>query len=360
MELTRDQETALRGLSSFMTNNQRMFKVVGLSGTGKTFIVSEFYKNSEHDDMVFLAPTGRAAANLAIRGVPAVTVHSFMYNLESAEGKDLKFVLKDKFENIPRVIFVEEASMVNKVMRNDIMSLETKVVWVGDPGQLPPIGEDPKVLSRPDVYLREVVRQAEGNPIIKLSNMVYNGGQIKQGNYDNKVMVGSRHDIKLSSILSADQVIVATNQERKRINDEVRDHYKRYDRLPVVGDKLVCTRNLWNTNVGGVPIINGMLGYCEKIRMRTSDTALIQFRPEFTSESVVLEMDCLPFIGRYRGGKSDLATFDFGYAITCHKAQGSEWDKVIVIRDMNIPNVSERSWLYTAMTRAKEKLILGV
>ena len=361
MEYTKGQRLAMKEIIEWLGTDSKVFRLAGLSGTGKTFVLSEIYRLfNKPEDIVFLAPTGRAAANLSMRGVPAVTIHSFIYNLDQTSQAKLKFDLKESIPENVSIIVVDESSMLTIDMYNDILSFGKKTIFCGDPGQLPAIGVDSHCLRNADITLTEIVRQAKDNPIVSLAVGLYNGERLKYGTFGGSVAIGSRDGVGIGTMLRADQIIVATNQERQRINKLIRDYHKRFDPIPEPGDKLVCTRNIWNTTVGGVPIINGMIGYCEKIRMRSLDTALIQFRPEHTTESVVLEMDCLPFIGRHRKVMTDLAQFDFGNAITLHKAQGSEWNNVLVVRDTVLPKVPEKVWLYTAMTRAKEKLVLAV
>lgn len=361
-ELTKGQEDMYKALSGFYNNDVEFkgineLKLFGLAGTGKTWVMAYWWHDlGEPSDVVFIAPTGRASANLYMKGVPCKTVHAFAYDLDMNGKEKLEFKLKDEIEECEYIV-VEEASMCGDKMVDDLRSFGKKIVWVGDPGQMPPVGyRESKVMRDPDVFMMEVVRQKRDNPILMVANSIYKGEPIKYGSYGKSMMVTKKYTMSLDTLMKADQVITASNKERHSINNMVRRESMRYDAIPMVGDKLLCTKNKWSCYVGGVPLINGMLGECRKIKVRGNDTALIMFKPEFTEENIVVEADLLPFYGRSRAGISDLATFDFGYAITLHKAQGSEWSKIAVRRDIVLPGIKEKNWLYTAITRAVDKL----
>lgn len=348
----------------------KTLRLTGLAGTGKTFVLSyvrQFLTPSE--GVVYVAPTGRAANQLTLKGSPATTIHKLAYKLQNIQREPnkppiLTFRLRDELPEYIWLVVVDEASMVNEKMYRDLMSFGVKILFCGDAGQLPPVDKSNSgfsVLKRPELILTEIVRQALDNPIITLANDIYNGGGLKIGNHGGKVRITSSNKITDKHILNTDQILVWTNEARSRTNRQARELYGRFGNTPVVGDKLVCLKNAWETFVAsGINLVNGVIGYCDEILAKTEDSMDIMFRADFVDEAIEVSVDLSVFKGRMPSPFSKNVPFDFGYAVTVHKAQGSEWDSVLVFVPGSISGSFKRQWLYTAMTRAKDKLVIGL
>ena len=161
--------------------------------------------------------------------------------------------------------------------------------------------------------------------------------------------------------------------------------------LPAEGEKLVCTLNDWGKTLderGYCHLVNGIIGTCSDVRGQLDGLGLLDFKPDFLPDT----LEELPFDtgiftqGRYHHGYGNKACllsngllvhesnsemlrrfkvrredtidrFEFAYAVTCHKAQGSEYDNVVVIDESHVFE-NRSAWLYTAVTRAKKKLTI--
>ena len=193
--------------------------------------------------------------------------------------------------------------------------------------------------------------------------------------------------------LSADQIIVGTNRTRALVNRDVRAFYGiSPDRvLPEEGEKIICTLNDWSKPLdekGDFHLVNGIIGRCFRVREQLDGLGQLDFQPDFLTERIEdLPFDTGIFVrGQYYHGYGNRACllsngvlvhegnhellrrfkvrredtvcrFEFAYAVTCHKAQGSEYDFVVVIDESGYFE-DGREWLYTAVTRAKKRLVI--
>ena len=228
------------------------------------------------------------------------------------------------------------------------------------------------------------MRQAQESEIIRLTIDIREGKglQLFKGN---EVQVIDQKDIVGGMYGWADQIIVAKNATRRNINSRMRTmHFGVEDETPVEGDKIICLRNSWDTiTEAGDVLVNGTIGTISSIHYNQHHPFLkpqmiANFLPDDYTE---IEADCAPIDLRFRNLNIDYKllttgeetvtaknfrrfpkefrplTFDYGYCITCHKAQGSEYDKVLVFEEFLKGGDHDR-WLYTAATRAKEKLVI--
>jgi exodeoxyribonuclease V len=241
---------------------KQVFVLAGYAGTGKTFLIDYIVEHTlglSKEEVAFCTPTGKASSVLIQRGRLASTVHRLIYNAEEEEyeatvagqlvrSHRIKFVKKNKIPGY-KLIVLDEVSMVDSVMMEDLLSFGVPVLASGDIGQLPPVNGENKLIKNPDYVLKEIVRQSLDNPIIKLATMARNGIPIPYGNYGHvlvldKRSLGDGHIKKL--LLTADQVICGTNNTRRQLNDQIRA-YKGIDTvkdpLPIPGDKVICTVN---------------------------------------------------------------------------------------------------------------------
>lgn len=411
--LTSDQEKAKSLIKEwfFNTDNQ-VFVLSGYAGTGKTFLIDYVVREVLHlkagDEAVFVSPTGKAAANLVKNGTVAGTVHSLIYmrdgdefdvdeNGEIIEKQALSFIKRDKIDERIRLIIIDEASMVNETVLYDLLSFNVKCLFSGDGAQLPPVNGACPLLGNADYTLTQIVRQAKDNPIIQVATMAREGKRIPYGNYGDKVCVIGRNALSPAErkrlFLKADQIICGRNKTRNSLNAEIRGYkgISPEEELPIEGEKLICTLNDWEKPLDKDErfyLVNGIIGTAKEIVPSFDDLATMEFTADFLEESVKVSFDTGIFTkGEYTHLYGDRAVtlsdgtvvhesnfqllrklravseevicrFEFAYAVTCHKAQGSEFNFVIVFDESWVFEEERDRWLYTAITRAKEKLLI--
>lgn len=411
--LTRDQENAKNLIAEWFFNTQnQVFVLSGYAGTGKTFLIDYLVKEvlclTAGKEVVFVSPTGKAAANLLKRGTPAGTVHSLIYMLDidafdvDENGEvifrdEMHFVKREEIDEKIQLIIIDEASMVNKEMLQDLLSFGVKCLFCGDEAQLPPVNGTCDLLENADCRLTEIVRQAADNPIVQLATMAREGRMIPYGNYGDKVCVIGRELLRGEKrkrlLLEADQILCGRNRTRMQLNREVRA-YKGIalnELLPTDGEKVICTLNDWEKPLDEhkrFHLVNGIIGTASNVEEYFDDIGSMEFTADFLNNSVKVPFDMGIFTKdkySYTYGRravtlvdgtiiSDdndelrrkvriveeepICRFEFAYAVTCHKAQGSEFDFVIVFDESWVFGEERNRWLYTAITRAKEKLLI--
>ena len=408
--LTADQQEAAALIEAWYHHlNTQIFVLCGYAGTGKTFLVDYVVRALglvAGESAAFVAPTGKAASVLIQSGVPATTVHSLIYTREEDIEVDengeviseqfLRFVKKESIDSKIKLIVLDETSMVSDDVLRDLLSFGVKCLCCGDPAQLPPVGGSNTLLSTPVITLKEIVRQERDNPIVRLAARVRAGERPAYGE-DGCVSVIPRRaldaDARRALFTQADQIIVGTNRTRAMINREVRAiRGIAPDRvLPQDGEKIICTLNDWSKPLderGDFHLVNGIIGRCYRVREQLDGLGQLDFQPDFLAERVEdLPFDTGVFVrGQYYHGYGNRAClltngilvhennremlrrfkvrredtvcrFEFAYAVTCHKAQGSEYDFVVVIDESGYFE-DGKEWLYTAVTRAKKRLVI--
>jgi exodeoxyribonuclease-5 len=282
---------------------------------------------------------------------------------------------------------VDEISMLPKEMWELLLSHDIHVIALGDPGQLPPIGEPNGVLDKPHIFLDEIMRQAQESEIIRLT-MDIRAGKPLELYKGNEVQIVSPGDLVTGMYTWADQVIVATNTTRRRVNNIMREMIHNVDSTePIVGDKVICLRNYWDTiNEAGDCLVNGSIGYIKELKVEPSFHPYMNYNlsANFLTENYTdldvesslldpmfynLNMDYkLLTEGEPTVNKDNFRKFppalrpleyDYGYAITCWKSQGSEYDKVLLFEEgFPFSREDHIKYLYTGATRAAEKLVI--
>lgn len=283
----------------------------------------------------------------------------------------------EAFRNI-KLVVVDEASMPNAEIINDLMALDIPVLFVGDHGQLQPIGEKSWVYERlkfsPDFALTKIRRQAEGNPVIWLSKLAREGKPIPFGMFEKKVAVIEKQNLQKynKSLVNADIVICGMNATRHALNQKIRRLRGINTTMPVNGDKIICVQNDWHKVCGNYPLVNGMIGFISNLRDDYDDTfCRFTFTPDFTDESVEVRALKAQLLGEkvetklLRDKNDPIDQFNYGQAITCHKSQGSQWGNVLIVNE-TFKNCEPNEhgynpeWLYTGVTRAENASILAI
>ena len=227
------------------------------------------------------------------------------------------------------------------------------------PAQLPPIsGGGFFTEHEPDVLLTEIHRQARDNPIIRLALDVREGREFMRGDYGTAQVIG-KEDVTQDLVLAADQVLVGTNRTRKRYNQRLRELKGFIADYPQAGDKLVCLRN--DPAKG---LLNGSLW---KVMTSSRETVkpginLLVSPEEDDPDRGVAKIKLLK--AAFEDPDADIPwqqkkrfdDFDYGYALTVHKAQGSQWNNIVLFDESCAFKETRQRWLYTAITRAAERL----
>jgi exodeoxyribonuclease-5 len=367
------QITALNNIDRWLNSADPApwFYLAGYAGTGKTTLAKEIARRAG-GKVVFGAFTGKAAAVMRAKGCESAdTIDHLIYqpklrvwcthaepcgNPRACECRYRreKHVGRERNSNSvaadARLVIIDECSMVDEEMALGLLSYGTPVLVLGDPAQLPAINGRGYFTNRePDVMLTDVHRQAFGNPIIDLATRVRNGKPCCLGQYGDSAVVTN---ISIAAMLEEhEQVIVGTHVLRHALNEECRRYLGFKSELPYVGERLLCLRN--NRYLG---LHNGTLWtVVASGRVDRGFINLIVADDDGQEVEVNAPIDGFTLT---EGSGTDLPghPFTFGYAITCHKAQGSQWDSVCVVDESRAFRSNRWRWLYTAITRAAERV----
>ena len=399
-ELTSDQKNADSLIKDWYYNSTRqVFVLAGYAGTGKStllkYSITETLGLIPDQSVAFVTSTGKAATVLIRQGISATTLHRLIYQSITQEteievnGKKIKieklsFKRRENIEKSIKLIVLDEASMVSDDVMYALLQFGVKMIICGDNAQLPPVEGLNTYLKEPDFTLRQIVRQQLDNPIIKLSQMAREGIYIPYGRYGDSVSVLNKRfftgEKRRHCLTTADQIICGINKTRTAINNEIRSMLNRGP-FPESGDKLICTLNNWEQFIDSdfrFNLVNGIIGTVyNPFYDSSTGIGFMQFKVDFLDE---LCPEALPFDtgiftdGRYiykhgdyfasydedgePSGAYTLNRFEYGYCISCHKAQGSEFDNTVIFDESYAFKEDRNRWLYTAITRTKKKLLL--
>lgn len=397
LKLTDEQQHISDAIMEFIfcPPSSQYMAVAGYAGTGKTTVMgytaASILKGWPDIATAYCAPTGKAASVLkrkltefgALNTKSMVnTVHGHIYRL-LAKGQE-KFIWEKKGDAKKYDIFVvDEASMVTQKMFRDLLSFKKPIIFIGDPGQLPPVGDvEFKPLIDTEYVLQTVHRQALKNPIISVATEIRNGHDIpfgKQGNTFIKVHRGEPDTTKIihmyiNKILESDTMILCgTNHTRVALNTSVRNVLGYCNTLPHVGEHLICLKNIRELGMfnGQIFTVSKSYGYCDndscyRIRLNNINEDIIAYTHALNSysgttlgQNIAEDIKDINENLKY-STQDEPYLFFFGYACSVHKSQGSEWDNVLLYDErMRYMDDSEYArWLYTGVTRAKNKLCI--
>jgi exodeoxyribonuclease-5 len=398
---TPEQERALKMCGDWLRGPEQEMRVFGYAGTGKTTIARHLAATSDGVTL-FAAYTGKAANVMRKSGCAgATTLHSLLYkpsqgsteevhrlqtlishpDTDPRDLPELRYDLRAAKEKADRPVFslnedsplrgasllvVDEVSMVNADMKRDILSFGIKVLVLGDPAQLPPVsGEEGAFTSlAPHILLTDIQRQAKDNAIIRWATKVREGGIIDFGTD------GECRKIRKTSISAGDlllrsgQLLTGKNETRRKLNAQARKLMGASGPYPNKGETLVCLKN--DHRAG---FLNGVTCVAASTAQLIEDALVMDLYYE-DMELKDVEANTVPF-DLYENPDAEAETgywdrmryqkFDFGYCLTVHKAQGSQWDKVTICDDGfgKRGGPTERArWLYTAITRAQRELVI--
>ena len=389
MILTEKQEQGLKECIKRYENGEKYCVISGYAGAGKSTLVKVIIENlpgiDPEEDVAYACYTGKAAQVLLKKGNKnVITLHKLLY--ESIPRPDGTFFRVPKTAIDYSVVVVDEVSMAPKTLMDLLFTHGCFVICLGDPFQLPPIdkNQDNGLLDHPHVFLDEIMRQALDSSIIRLSMQIRNGEKIEYGKY-NDAIVMPYEKLNTGVLKWGDQVLVGTNKTRININQTFRNMQGRGSE-PEEGDKVICLKNYWdNLADNDDPLVNGTVGHIHNLYTsynkippycggQTVPVLYADFISDSEADFGTLNMDKHQIITGERS--LDARTiyklnsrrptqhlvpmeFTYAYAITTHKAQGSEWDKVVVLEEgFPFDKEEHARWLYTAVTRASEQLVL--
>lgn len=366
MKLTKEQDQALKAVSRWLkAGHPQVFRLFGFAGTGKTTL-AQYLAEGLDGDVLFAAFTGKAAQVLRSKGAgSASTIHSLIYRPRGEEADEETKEVTPLFSlnrqspvSKAALVVIDECSMVDEALGRDLLSFGTPVLVLGDPGQLPPVsGGGFFTEHEPDVLLTEIHRQARDNPIIEMSRMVREGARLDYGAFGSSRVI-SRAEVDQKDVLSADQVLCGTNRMRRRSNDRLRELNGFSGALPASGDKLVCLRN--DPKKG---FLNGSLWHVMSAPKTSKPYLNLMLRSD--DEGIERDIAKARILKRaFEEPDADIPwqmqkrhdAFDYGYALTVHKAQGSQWDNVYLFDESFAFREHQARWLYTAITRAAKQI----
>lgn len=391
MILTRKQEEALRICVDRFRHNESYTCVSGYAGSGKStcikFIIAALGLAPE--EVAYVAFTGKAATVLAQKGCQnATTAHKLLYKAKQLNTGKYIFEPVKSLKPELKLIVVDEVSMLPLSMWNLLLTHHVPVIALGDPGQLLPVSrsEDNHILDKSHIFLDEIMRQAQESEIIRFSMHLRDGRPPSTYQAENKeVMVVPEWQVTDEMLLWADQILCATNKKRNYLNNKIRE-LKGFGPEPQIGDCIIGLHNQWDFIADGhdeMPLTNGTIGTITKI---VPDKLWV---PPYINKTPIpilwVDMEAedghkfssIPIdYNSLKGGEKLLTEkqeylmkknkkcadppFDFAYgnAITCHKAQGSQWDKILVFEERYPFDEKDHiRWTYTACTRAAKNLV---
>jgi exodeoxyribonuclease-5 len=362
------QDAALKAVARWLSGkpgekgHPQVFRLFGYAGTGKTTLARHIAEGVS-GKVSYAAFTGKAALVMRSKGCEgAGTIHSLIYRSRGEEEEAPTFVLNPEGPaSKAKLIVIDECSMVDEELGRDLLSFGIPVLVLGDPAQLPPVkGGGFFTEAQPDAMLTEIHRQEADDPIVHMAMTVREGGRLSIGQMGSSRVI-RRDAVEREAVLSADQVLVGLNKTRRAYNARIRELMGRTSRLPVAGDKLVCLRN--DRKKG---LLNGGLWIVAEMRASKSQLVTMRVTPEEDAGGKPVKVSVFPNF--FEGTEDTLAyelrrhgdEFDYGYALTVHKSQGSQWDNVYLFDESWAFREHRDRWLYTALTRAAKQVTVVV
>ena len=420
-DLSPDQRQVYESMIDWVqTPASRLLTVGGVAGSGKSTLLGLFANEMSHLLVAYVSFTGRASSILGRKlnagGISTTaractdeerkldgywghmfyspsdpeasrpfcgTIHRLLYRpfIDSVTEELLGWEKRDELDRNYDIVVIDEASMCSFQIVEDIQKHGVRILAVGDHGQLPPVMSEGSLVSRPMLRLEKIHRQAEGSPIIQLSRVMREEGRLARELADgDRLRFGSTRDLthpSLAAMLTKEKLDAAVlcwrNATRVHVNRTVRGHLGYAGKPPQVGEPLVALKN-------HPPIFNGFRGLVteEATSPFKDEWWLMKTKIEFpddglpaTDEEVCREQfhRPRPFASVDELEKAGIKVhsmgaaghlYDFSYAMTIHKMQGSSVKHAVVVVDwrQDYSNENTRRLAYTAITRGSERVTI--
>lgn len=373
MAFTPQQDAAIASVKDWYENGtEQVFRVFGFAGTGKTTL-AKFFADAVNGWVQYAAFTGKACQVLRNKGCHnAATLHSLIYKAKQQPDGNVKFVLNtfDSPLMFAKLVILDEVSMVGPDLAKDLLAFGKKVLVLGDPAQLPPVKGEGYFMTKPEVMLTEVHRQAADNPIIALSMHIRQQKPLKSffGKLGQVEALRLVDGVSVREALEFDQILCGKNKTREIRNMRFRQLKGFEGIFPNVGEKLICLKNnssagLFNGQMWQLTGIEEKEGYTDEESGKKLPEHLWFYAKSLDDEGVV-QTGVMKEL--FTGGYNDIHwsikkffdEFAFGYCVTCHKSQGSQWNNILVYDESYVFREDKFRWQYTAVTRAAEKLTI--
>lgn len=385
VELNEQQIAFVKGAKEwFRKGNKQRLELSGGAGTGKSTTISAAIEEIglKPDEVLFTAPTGKAAQVLTRKGCFTQTIHSTIYDYRLDTMKDdlgkpiLKngrsvkkptFELKEELPKQTKLIVIDEAPMAGAKLGTDLESFGIPVLATGDLQQLPPVLDADYFLKDPDYVLTKIMRQNEGDPIIYLSQLATRGEPIPFGKYGPKCYVIPRDMVTDKMLRDSDINICGRNITRDSLNLHIRENILGINK-PILtkGEKIICRKNNWTECIDDdIFLVNGIMGYVDNVYMNEYNGKKfnIDFRPDFTDS--IFENISVDYKHLFsRSGQqtnsafSSYNKFELANCITVHLSQGSQYPNVTFYSERIGTRDFYNRLMYTGITRAESGLIL--
>lgn len=365
----------------------------GKAGTGKSTVARKLISlfGLQLAEVMCVALSGKAVTLLASKGLYARTIHSFIYHVisENERDDDGKIVLNvdgkpktkfgfelrkelHRFWNVPiKLIIVDELSMVNDAIMKDLMSFNVPIVGMGDLNQLPPVYGISSYMLRPNFTLNQIMRQEKDSPVIRIANNILDYQPLIYGDYIDDCHITKSVPMDVSLLRNYDVILTSTNASRDIINNYIRKRVIGLTSdLPMYGDKIICRQNDWHNESNGMFLTNGTIGYIDTIieEGRRRNSMSIAFRPDYGLSTRAIFFTHLdskyivaPYLDRKNWGigTKDALKFEYGYAITVHLSQGSQYNRVLYFDEpFGGGREMTKHLRYTAVTRAIKSITI--
>ncbi len=399
INLNEDQAKAKAAIEAWLESDEPWMSLSGPAGTGKTTLL----RHLRLGDVQWTAMTGKAALRIQEASeMPAVTLHKALYLPPNDEDQDIRF----DHVNAPQasVLVVDEASMITPDILDDLKTWAdqgVKILFVGDGFQLPPVlskkeeqeyGGDFTVFERvKGPSLEKVMRN--GDAILDAATHLRRNFEIpraSKGSYRFEMAPFGAALLEYLTNPEDHALITWRNEIRMEAAKRIRAELGRTSPVPQPGEPVLFCRNGWG-------VLNGEIGTVEDLQPGPEfgpvKTGWLKVAGKPKRVLVTLQgktqlLDgTMPFLPKpdwdaYRAGKKehrvrwDPIPITWGYVLTAHKAQGSEFKRVTVYLDHGSCNAKAFAkpsrlpdgrfvpffarWIYTAITRAKEYVTLVV
>ena len=395
MNITTDQYQCISILNDWWRKySHQMIDIDARVGSGINQVVRFFIQSIGLDqrEVAYLSLNQKHVLDLAYRTFHAYYLYGFLYKYTRTVDMDTLPVINPESSGIEvtwkksirkvdkryKLLVVYDSSLLNQGTIHSLASLGLPIILLRD-SQLLPSSDTFTFLREPNVRLEELNPDLGKNPLLYFAHKVSEGLiRFREGNYGNITII-TKQKMNLYNLKSSDMVLTLTDENRKEINTIYREYIlKRKNNITIPNEKVIIRGNLYNhilinsdENKIKLYLREGLVGYLTKVNKHalTSQHVPVEFRPEFYEESftdmaldrkvIVPNQEFIePIRTLQRVVVDNIVGAEYAYALTPDLARLSYWDKVILMMDDPYDFDIMRALLYSAITRAKDQLII--